>query len=198
MITGDHGIIAKEMARRLDLGTNILSAANLPNFPKGAQLPSDLGEKYGKDIIAADGFAQVFPEHKFMIVEALRQFSFTCGMTGDGVNDAPALKRADVAIAVSGATDAARAAADIVLTAPGLSVIIEAVIIARRVFNRMKSFMTYRIAATLQLVCFFFIAIFALPPADYQPPFPGNVTLAPGQAPRRCRTHGPSSLASPY
>lgn len=169
MITGDHGVIAKEMARRLGLGTNIYNADALPSFPKGVDLPNDLGEKYGKDIIAADGFAQVFPEHKFMIVETLRQSGYTCGMTGDGVNDAPALKRSDVAIAVSGATDAARAAADIVLTAPGLSVIIEAVIIARTVFNRMKSFMTYRISATLQLVSFFFIAVFALDPRQYQP-----------------------------
>ena len=169
MITGDHAIIAKEMARRLGLGRNILSAEHLPTFPKNAELPHDLGEKYGAEILAADGFAQVFPEHKFMIVEALRQYGFTCGMTGDGVNDAPALKRADIGIAVSGATDAARAAADIVLTAPGLSVIIEAILIARSVFNRIRSFMTYRISATLQLVSFFFVAVFALPPSNYQP-----------------------------
>ena len=169
MITGDHVSIAREMARRLGLGTNILSAEHLPTYPKNCELPHDLGEKYGAEILAADGFAQVFPEHKFMIVEALRQVGFTCGMTGDGVNDAPALKRADIGIAVSGATDAARAAADILLTAPGLNVIIEAIIIARSVFNRIKSFMTYRISATLQLVSFFFIAVFALPPSNYQP-----------------------------
>ena len=86
--------------------------------------------------LPCDGFAQVFPEHKFLIVEALRQRGWSVGMTGDGVNDAPALKKADVGIAVEGATDAARAAADLVLTAPGLSVIVDAIVISRCIFQR--------------------------------------------------------------
>lgn len=167
MITGDQVIIAKEMARRLGLGVNIQNADWLPHYDPEQEMPKDLGEKYGAQVLAADGFAQVFPEHKFMIVEIFRQYGFTCGMTGDGVNDAPALKRADVGIAVSGATDAARAAADIVLTEPGLSVIIEAIVISRTVFNRIKSFLIYRIAATLQLLVFFFIAVFAFEPTNY-------------------------------
>lgn len=109
----------------------------------------------------------MFPEHKFLVVETFRQLGYKCGMTGDGVNDAPALKRADVGIAVAGATDAARAAADIVLTQEGLSTIILGLEIARQIFARMKSFLTYRIAATLQLLTFFFIAVFAFNPKDY-------------------------------
>ncbi|KPA78643.1 putative mitochondrial P-type H -ATPase, putative (H1A-1) [Leptomonas pyrrhocoris] len=167
MITGDHVLIAKEMCRMLNLDPNILTADKLPKVKDANDLPDDLGEKYGDMMLSVGGFAQVFPEHKFMIVEALRQRGFTCAMTGDGVNDAPALKRADVGIAVHGATDAARAAADMVLTEPGLSVVVEAMLVSREVFQRMLSFLTYRISATLQLVCFFFIACFSLTPKDY-------------------------------
>ena len=88
-------------------------------------------------IVGADEFARVFPEHQFAIVKTLQEGGYIAGMTGDGVNDAPALKQADVGIAVSGATDAARAAADLVLTAPGLSVITTAIEEARRIFERM-------------------------------------------------------------
>jgi hypothetical protein len=111
----------------------------------------------------------VFPEHKFLIVQCLRKLRYKTGMTGDGVNDAPALKRADVGIAVAGATDAARAAADMILTEEGLSAIIEGIVIARCIFQRMRNFITYRIAATLQLLCFFFIATLAFRPVNYQP-----------------------------
>jgi H+-transporting ATPase len=96
----------------------------------------------------ADGFAEVFPEHKFAIVEMLQKKGNRVGMTGDGVNDAPALKRADVGIAVQGATDAAAAASDIVIANPGLSVIIEAIYRARKIFQRMKNYCTYRIACS--------------------------------------------------
>ena len=111
------------------------------------------GEQLSR-IIAADGFARVFPEHKFKIVKALQGAGHIVGMTGDGVNDAPALKQADVGIAVSGATDAARAAADLVLTAPGLSVITTAIEEARRIFERMNSYAIYRIAETMRLLLF--------------------------------------------
>jgi len=109
----------------------------------------------------------VFPEHKYLIVECLRELGFKTGMTGDGVNDAPALKRADVGIAVQGATDAARAAADIILTQPGLSTIVFGIIIARCVFMRIRNFIVYRISATLQLLVFFFIAVCAFKPSSY-------------------------------
>ena len=107
----------------------------------------------------ADGFAQVFPEHKYQIVKLLQQRDHLVGMTGDGVNDAPALKQADVGIAVSGATDAARAAADLVLTAPGLSVIIQAVEEARKIFERMNSYAIYRVTETIRIMIFIVLAM---------------------------------------
>lgn len=168
MITGDQLLIGRETARQLGMGINILDPSNLPTLTVGGDVPRDLGEKYGDMCYEADGFAQVYPEHKFLIIEALRQSGFGVGMTGDGVNDAPALKQADVGVAVQGATDAARAAADIVLTQPGLSTIITGIQVARQIFQRMQNFLTYRIAATLQLVMFFFIALFALEPVDFQ------------------------------
>eukprot|EP00884_Botryococcus_braunii_P018072 jgi/Botrbrau1/4949/Bobra.0122s0027.1 len=171
MITGDNVLIARETARTLGMGTNILTTEGLPEMGPNGEVPKDLGKKYGKWVLDADGFAQVFPEHKFLIVETLRQCGFAVGMTGDGVNDAPALKRGDVGIAVSGATDAARAAADIVLTQPGLSTVVDAMVIARQIFRRINNFINYRIAATLQLLCFFFIAVFAFPPHTYSPGF---------------------------
>eukprot|EP00595_Chromulina_sp_UTEXLB2642_P003247 CAMPEP_0196763184 /NCGR_PEP_ID=MMETSP1095-20130614/3616_1 /TAXON_ID=96789 ORGANISM="Chromulina nebulosa, Strain UTEXLB2642" /NCGR_SAMPLE_ID=MMETSP1095 /ASSEMBLY_ACC=CAM_ASM_000446 /LENGTH=723 /DNA_ID=CAMNT_0042115873 /DNA_START=42 /DNA_END=2210 /DNA_ORIENTATION=- len=180
MITGDHLLIAMETARLLELGDRvegrdgvlpvIRGAEGLPLLdPTTKKAPPDLATHYGDYIRSGHGFAQVFPEHKFLIVQCLRELGFKCGMTGDGVNDAPALKRADVGIAVAGATDAARAASDIVLTEEGLSTIVEGIIIARCIFQRMKNFITYRIAATLQLLVFFFIAVLALRPINFQP-----------------------------
>jgi H+-transporting ATPase len=146
MVTGDHEAIAREIAGQLDLGQNIVVADDV--FKDG--MP---GDKFAK-IMAADGFARVFPEHKFEIVKALQGAGRIVGMTGDGVNDAPALKQADVGIAVSGATDAARAAAALVLTAPGLSVITKAIEEARRIFERMTGYAIYRIAETMRLLLF--------------------------------------------
>lgn len=170
MITGDHIVIAKEMSKRLKIGNMILSADGLPTLdPKSKQKPVNLGKNYGDLILTADGFAQVFPEHKYLIVECLRELGYKTGMTGDGVNDAPALKRADIGIAVQNSTDAARAAADIVLTQPGLSTIIHGIFVARCIFVRIRNFVTYRISATLQLLLFFFIAIFTFRPSEYEP-----------------------------
>ena len=215
MITGDHIAIAKETARQLGLGENIVKPEV---FAHHEELGGAFAAQYGDFIENADGFAevmpehtshvtrppisrpmyphspypQVMPEHKFAIVDVLQQRKHTVGMTGDGVNDAPALKQANIGIAVQGATDAARAAADIVLMAPGLSVIIHAIVlsrqvcgrrygtmaprlpppiatpaphpasplpISRQIFQRMKNYCTYRIACTIQILFFFFIAI---------------------------------------
>ena len=153
MVTGDQIAIAKEMARQLGLGQNIVDASILSETEhyKEGQIDEVIDE--------ADGFAQVFPEHKFHIVKVLQEEKHIVGMTGDGVNDAPALKLADAGIAVSGATDAARAAADIVLLNPGLSVIIDAVKESRKMFRRMDSYATYRIAETIRVLLFMTLAI---------------------------------------
>lgn len=170
MITGDQAAIAVETCRMLDMGTTILGTDVLPAAGGGNEisLPKSLGADYGAIVESADGFAQVFPEHKFTIVEILRQRGWVVGMTGDGVNDAPALKKADVGIAVEGSTDAARAAADIVLTKPGLSVIINAIYLSRKIFQRMKNYVTYRIACTIQLLLFFFISVLLFHPDSCQ------------------------------
>jgi len=153
MVTGDALAIAIDMAQTLGMGTNILDGASL-----GKAGTDETPEKVAL-VEHADGFAQVFPEHKFHIVDILQTHNHMVGMTGDGVNDAPALKKADCGIAVSGATDAARAAASIVLTTPGLSVIIDAIKESRRIFQRMNSYAMYRIAETLRVLIFMTLAI---------------------------------------
>jgi len=153
MITGDQMAIAQETAKELGLGNNILDASGFADTKhhESAQLSASI-EK-------ADGFAQVFPEHKFHIVDVLQQHNHIVGMTGDGVNDAPALKKADCGIAVSGATDAARAAASIVLMTTGLAVIIEAIRESRNIFQRMNSYAIYRITETLRMLLFMTLSI---------------------------------------
>ncbi len=153
MVTGDQIAIAKETARQLGLGTNILNASLFAETEhhKTGQLADAIEE--------ADGFAQVFPEHKYHIVDTLQGQGHIVAMTGDGVNDAPALKKADAGIAVSGATDAARSAADIVLLTPGLSVIVDAVKESRQIFQRMTSYATYRIAETVRVLLFMTLSI---------------------------------------
>ena len=153
MVTGDQLAIAREAAAKLGMGTNILDASSLGDLKQDA--PSAVIDA----IENADGFAQVFPEQQYHIVEDLQKRGHIVGMTGDGVNDAPALKKADCGIAVSGATDAARAAASIVLIAPGLSVIIDAIKESRKIFQRMNSYAIYRIAETLRVLFFMTLAI---------------------------------------
>jgi len=153
MVTGDALAIAKETAIKVGLGTNILDAAALGDAKKNESAA------VAESIETADGFAQVFPEHKYHIIDVLQKRGHIVGMTGDGVNDAPALKKADCGIAVSGATDAARAAADIVLLTPGLSVIVEAIKQSRKIFQRMNSYAMYRITETLRVLLFMTVAI---------------------------------------
>ncbi len=152
MVTGDHIAIAKEIAQEVNLGANIVPATAFIDKP----------DSEAKGIIeAADGFAQVFPEHKYRIVELLQERGHIVGMTGDGVNDAPALKKADAGVAVAGATDAAKSAADVVLTKPGLSVIIDAIKESRKIFERMTNYAIYRIAETTRVLIFLSLSILA-------------------------------------
>jgi H+-transporting ATPase len=159
-------IIAKALYRRMSPG---VAERDIQKFSKEitrelektfetVEMPRGHVEKHESEIIemieGAVGFAQVFPEDKYLIVDKLQKGGHIVGMTGDGVNDAPALKKADAGIAVSGATDAARAAADVVLLAPGLSVIVDAIEGARVTFERMKSYSIYRIAETIRVILF--------------------------------------------
>jgi H+-transporting ATPase len=150
MLTGDQVAIAREIADELDLEGEIRDAETLRD--------ADV-EHLADEVVNTRGFAQVLPEDKFRIVTALEQRGHIVGMTGDGVNDAPALKAADAGIAVSGATDAARAAADLVLVEPGLSVIVDAVREARQTFQRMNTYAIYRIAETIRVLLFMTLSI---------------------------------------
>jgi len=153
MVTGDQLAIAKEIAGQVGLGKNIINADMF-----GDVKHHEAGQ-LAEAIEKADGFAQVFPEHKYHIVEVLQRRGHIVGMTGDGVNDAPALKKADAGIAVAGATDAARAAASIVLLAPGLSVIVDAIREGRKIFQRMTSYAIYRITETIRVLLLMTLSI---------------------------------------
>ncbi|KAI5800335.1 hypothetical protein DFH27DRAFT_78408 [Peziza echinospora] len=150
MLTGDAVGIARETSRQLGLGTNIYNAERL-GLGGGGDMP---GSEVYDFVEAADGFAEVFPQHKYNVVEILQQRGYLVAMTGDGVNDAPSLKKADTGIAVEGASDAARSAADIVFLAPGLSAIIDALKTSRQIFHRMYAYVVYRIALSLHLEIF--------------------------------------------
>ncbi|KAI6682592.1 hypothetical protein NL676_036473 [Syzygium grande] len=165
MITGDQLAIAKETGRRLGMGTNMYPSASLLGHDKDASIAALPVEEL---IEKADGFAGVFPEHKYEIVKKLQERKHICGMTGDGVNDAPALKKADIGIAVADCTDAARGASDIVLTEPGLSVIISAVLTSRAIFQRMKNYTIYAVSITIRIV-FGFMLIALIWRFDFSP-----------------------------
>jgi len=156
MVTGDQLAIAKETGRRLGLGDHMYPAKVLKDGPAPGSKHRSLDEM----ILDADGFAGVFPEHKYEIVKRLQALGHMVAMTGDGANDAPALSRANVGIAVEGATDAARGAADIVLTEPGLSTIVHAIRQSRIIFQRMRNYSIYACAVTIRIVVAFAILAF--------------------------------------
>ncbi|KAI0065005.1 plasma-membrane proton-e [Artomyces pyxidatus] len=155
MLTGDAVAIAKETCKQLALGTNVYDSARLIT---GGMSGSDIHDF----VESADGFAEVAPEHKYQVVEMLQARGHLTAMTGDGVNDAPSLKRADCGIAVEGASDAARSAADVVFLDEGLSTIITAIKVARQIFHRMKAYIVYRIALCLHLEIYLALSMIIL------------------------------------
>merc|ERR1740127_169139 len=152
MITGDHLNIARETARLVGMDTNILPG----------EMTRDGSHTHDELIRSAGGFAQVLPKDKREVVLALqRSYSLVVGMTGDGVNDAPALSAAQCGIAVHDATDAAKGAAAMILTTEGLSAVFGAIIESRKIFNRLSSYITYRLASTIQILLYLSILVYA-------------------------------------
>ncbi|KAH9942776.1 hypothetical protein B0H21DRAFT_779923 [Amylocystis lapponica] len=154
MLTGDAVAIAIETCKQLSLGTNVYDSERLIG---GSMTGSEV-----RDFIeAADGFAEVFPEHKYQVVSMLQERGHLTAMTGD-VNDAPSLKKADCGIAVEGASDAARTAADVVFLDEGLSTIITSIKVARQIFHRMKAYIIYRIALCIHLEVYLMLSMLIL------------------------------------
>ncbi len=149
MVTGDDVAIGNQISSQLGMGSHLIAASDM--FTKDMDM-SHLPARITECVDKADGFGRVFPEHKYGIVRALQDRGHVVAMTGDGVNDAPALKQADCGVAVSGATDAARAAAALILTAPGLSTIIDAIDESRRIFERIINYIMFRVAMTLDIM----------------------------------------------
>ncbi|MFO7933954.1 MAG: plasma-membrane proton-efflux P-type ATPase [Bacteroidales bacterium] len=156
MVTGDHSAIARQVCKLLGMKEEIVHADEF--FGTGEE-DEENEEQRDERFFGAAGFAEVTPEHKFRIIKRFQQNDRIVGMTGDGVNDAPALKQADVGIAVSDATDAARSAAALVLTEPGLGVIIHAIEEARRIFERMTGYATFRITESMRVLLFMTLSI---------------------------------------
>ncbi|GAB2888526.1 plasma-membrane proton-efflux P-type ATPase [Microbulbifer echini] len=171
MITGDDVAIGKEIAAQVGIGQNIYAAADV--FTDSENM-DHLSKKVVDCVERADGFGRVFPEHKYAIVKALQERGHQVAMTGDGVNDAPALKQADCGIAVSGATDAARAAAAIILTAPGLSTVVDAIDESRKIFERIINYVLFRVSMTLDIMV---VVVFATILFGFSPLTPVMIVL---------------------
>jgi H+-transporting ATPase len=159
MVTGDHAAIGRQVAGQVGLGTEIRSAREI--FGEDASRDPGEDEQTRRRVLDADGYSEVTPEHKFRIIKAFQSGDRIVGMTGDGVNDAPALKQADVGFAVASATDAARSASDLILTRPGLGVIIHAIEEARRIFERMTGYATFRITESTRVLLFISLSVLA-------------------------------------
>jgi H+-transporting ATPase len=143
MVTGDNIAIARQVARELGIGENVRHMSELTALSEPEQ---------ARIVQECSGLAEVYPEDKYRIVKLLQAQGHITGMTGDGVNDSPALKQAEIGIAVKGATDVAKASASIVLTEPGIEVIIEALKSSRQIYQRMLTWVINKVTKTIQLV----------------------------------------------
>lgn len=153
MITGDSMAIAREIAGQVGIGNRILRASDLKDYNRKEQL---------KLIQENDGFAEVLPEDKYQIVKLLQESGHMVGMTGDGVNDSPALKQAELGTAVCEATDVAKASASMILTQPGLGEIIAAVTTSRKTYQRMLTWVINKITKVVEVVLLFTVGFFWL------------------------------------
>ena len=151
MLTGDNQAIAREIAGQVGIGTQIHSAKELGGLSHDEQIAL---------IDGSDGFAEVYPEDKFRIVRLLQEEGHMVGMTGDGVNDSPALKQAELGTAVSAATDVAKASASVVLTKPGLSEIIDTIQVSRQTYQRMLTWVINKITKVVEVVVLFTVGYF--------------------------------------
>jgi H+-transporting ATPase len=153
MLTGDNMAIAKETAAQVGIGSAVIRMADIQGLSEAEQ---------GKIVGACNGFAEIYPEDKYRIVKLLQSGGHMVGMTGDGVNDAPALKQAEMGIAVSNATDVAKASASVVLTEPGISVIINAVTISRQTYQRMLTWVLNKVTKVIEFVGLITLSFFWL------------------------------------
>jgi H+-transporting ATPase len=153
MLTGDNVAIAKEIARQVEIGDKIYRMSDLGNLAETEQ--ATILEEY-------DGFAEIYPEDKYRVVKLLQLRGHMVGMTGDGVNDSPALKQAEVGIAVSNSTDVAKASASIVLTEPGTRVIIDAIKASRQIYQRMLTWVINKVTKVIQFVGLLVLGFFWL------------------------------------
>ena len=143
MLTGDSMAIARQISQQVGIGPNVIRLADLTGLTEAEQ---------AERVAASDGFAEIYPEDKYRLVKLLQTHGYMVGMTGDGVNDAPALKQAEMGIAVSNSTDVAKAAASVVLTEPGVQVIVEAIKRSRETYQRMLTWVINKVTKVVQVV----------------------------------------------
>ena len=151
MLTGDNIAIAREIALQVGVGDRIIRMNDFRNLSETEQ---------AKIMDESDGFAEIYPEDKYKIVKLLQSRGHMVGMTGDGVNDAPALKQAEMGIAVSSSTDVAKASASMVLTEPGVAVIIDAIKTSRHIYQRMLTWVINKVTKVIQVVGLITIGFF--------------------------------------